>query len=87
MAKAFDSVVKVTKTVEVDERTIILHLSEDEALTLRVILANVGGDPLLSRRKHANAIDDGLATLGIRPGVNHPSIPNVPSGIIFKNGV
>ena len=87
MAQAVQSTVKVPKTVEVDEQAIVLTLSPDEAETLRVILANVGGDPLLSRRKHSNAVDGALASAGIRSGVDHPSIPNVPSGIIFKTGV
>lgn len=90
MATATRNVTKVKKMVEVEEdgpETFTLTISREEAVTLRVILANVGGNPLLSRRKFSDAVDAALASAGIRSGIDHPSIPNVPSGIIFKTGV
>lgn len=42
------------------ERQIVLTLSEAEARTLYVILANVGGDPVSSPRKHAAAVFEAL---------------------------
>jgi hypothetical protein len=55
-----NATVEVTKSV-----TVKLTVSEEEAQTLRDILANVGGDPKKSQRKHANNISNALDDAGL----------------------
>jgi hypothetical protein len=52
--------------VVVDPPKINLELSEEEAITLRLILGSVGGCPRESARKHADSINDVLGRFSSR---------------------
>lgn len=59
MAKAEKIVKKVPKTVYVEEKTITLELTEDEAIFLKAAMTKVGGSPE-GLRGVANGISDAL---------------------------
>lgn len=42
-----------------------IKLTPDEAYTLRIILDRVGGDPVKSRRGHADSINNQLVDAGV----------------------
>ena len=63
-AKVFTS--KETKTVEVDVKRIELSLTENEAQTVRDILATVGGPISSSRRKHTENVLCALSNAGVQ---------------------
>jgi hypothetical protein len=76
---------KVWKTQEV--KTFILSLSEQEAVALRTVLRQVGGDPLHSLRKEIDCINEALDTARIGyygPGVFDTNSAIVSNTIIFK---
>jgi hypothetical protein len=61
MAKASKDIIrKVT-----EETTVTLTLSVDEAVTLAMVLANVGGNRETSPRKHAQAVFNALEKTGV----------------------
>jgi hypothetical protein len=70
---------KVWKTQEV--KTFTLSLSEEEAMTLRTVLRQVGGDPLHSLRKEIDCINEALDTARI--GYYGPGVFD-SNTIIFK---
>jgi hypothetical protein len=53
---------EVTKVVEVPEY--VLHLSEEEAETVRLVVGYVAG-PMAGRRGHAHALYKALEKLGV----------------------
>jgi hypothetical protein len=71
------------KRVRKVETVIILELSTDEAEALRAILFRVGGQPLSSRRRHADSIRDGLIMAGLK---KDPSTRDMTGYIEFKEG-
>lgn len=64
MAKSKIGTEKVTRTITVEEESVILTLTADEARTLAVICCMVGGDSVASRRSHSDAIGLALARVG-----------------------
>ena len=58
MATAKKTVIPPVPVVE--NFTVTLELSKEEAETILSILQKVGGDPVLSRRKHAQAVERAL---------------------------
>lgn len=54
---------KVERTVEEEEY--VLRLTSDEARTLHNIVTSIGGCPIDSRRRHADAIKNALESNGI----------------------
>jgi hypothetical protein len=70
---------KVWKTQEV--KTFTLSLSEEEAVALRTVLRQVGGDPLHSLRKQIDCISEALDTARI--GYYGPGVFD-SNTIIFK---
>jgi hypothetical protein len=51
----------VTKTLVI--KTVTVALTEQEAKTLGLVLARVGGSPTNSRRKHTDSIGEALQTV------------------------
>lgn len=49
----------------IDTYVYTLELTEDEALTLRVVLNNIGGDPRTTRRHLTDAINNALYEAGV----------------------
>ena len=61
MAQAY----KHIQVVTTETPHIVLDLSVDEAEFLAALMYKVGGDPALSRRRHADAISAVLDALGV----------------------
>ena len=54
-----------TRTGIIETQTVVLELTQDEAEFLAALVYVVGGDPALSRRRHADAIYAVLDALGV----------------------
>lgn len=56
---------KELRTVDVQVDSYVLTLTKEEALTLMALFGRVGGDPLLSRRRHISALTAALQAVGL----------------------
>ena len=70
---------KQTETVET-VKSVTLELTLDEARTLAVVLARVGGDPDHSPRKHGQSVSDALESV-------HISSSGAPEHGLISRGV
>ena len=60
MAKGTLKVEEVEKLVKVDEKSIVLEFSLEEAVALHDVFTRIGGHPRASRRGHIAAIQNAL---------------------------
>lgn len=63
MAKGTLKVEEVEKLVKVDEKSVVLEFSLEEAQALYDVFARIGGHPRASRRMHIKAIQEALKSV------------------------
>lgn len=65
-------------------RIVVLEMTEDEAETLMLVCANVGGDQQKSRRRDTNSISKVLGKLGIKRATGKTAQITSENSIYFK---
>ncbi|AOZ63740.1 hypothetical protein SEA_WEASELS2_160 [Rhodococcus phage Weasels2] len=73
MAKGTLKVEEVEKVVKVDEKSVVLEFSLEEAQALYDVFCRIGGHPRASRRGHIKSIQEALKSV-VHLELGHPRV-------------